>query len=95
MTPVINLYVNVLNRTATKHAINHFSYRWNWFIFLISCDLPLFHEEYVYFLDTYVLNATSFSKNMSMLANNCIVARKSGLQRGLILPTYFGFKNKV
>ena len=91
--PLIILY---LNRTATKHAINHFSYRWNWFIFLVSCDLLLFHEEYVYYLHGYIrTQCNKLLEKYVMLANNWIVARRSGLQRGLILPTYFGFKNKV
>lgn len=92
--PLIILY---LNRTATKHAINHFSYRWNWFIILISRDFTSFSWGvcllYIWIHTSSMQQASR--KICHASANNWIVARRSGLQRGLILPTYFGLKNKV
>ena len=90
--PLIILY---LNRTATKHAINHFSYRWNWFIVLISRDFTSFSWGVCLLFGYIRPQCNKLLEKFVMLANNWIVARRSGLQRGLILPTYFGLKNKV
>lgn len=91
--PLIILY---LNRTATKHAINHFSYRWNWFIVLIITWFYFFFMRSMFTIWIHTSSMQQASRKICHAsANNWIVARRSGLQRGLILPTYFGLKNKV